>query len=211
MNCIFNAAKIIRKSIFEFRKNKTLTLGNDFELSDEDVPAELFSLIKWITCGSKREICQLQESRRNSLNKQILTCASNLMYITKSDYQMKHDTYQDFRTASQNESKAVITNALNNRHYSRSKRIINALNENGTTISNNRALQIETSLANAVINKLKISPSGIELFPFLEKGNSFNSILIIQTSLYYLLLRMVKIKCTVVSSYYSKMENQMVE
>ena len=45
MNCIFKAAKIIR-SIFEFRKNKTLTLGNDSKLSDEDVTAEHFSLIK---------------------------------------------------------------------------------------------------------------------------------------------------------------------
>ena len=99
----------------------------------------------------------------------MLLCASTLMYVTKSDFRMKHDTHQDFRTSSQNESKAVITNALQIRHCSHRKRIINALNENGVTISNSRALQIKTSLANAVIKTLKISPRGIEFFPFLEK------------------------------------------
>ena len=37
------------------------------------------------------------------------------------------------------------------------------------SISNNRALQIETSLANSVVDTLKVCPSGIDLFLFLEK------------------------------------------
>ena len=78
--------------------------------------------------------------------------------------------YDSVKTCSNNENKLVITTALQIRHYSRSKKIIDTLNEKGITITNNRALQIETSLANSVINTLKVSPSGIDLFPFLERN-----------------------------------------
>ena len=166
MNCIFKAAKVIRQSIFEFRKNKSLNLGKDFQLSDEDVPAALFSLIKWVCSGSKREISKLHENRRNSLNKQIFSCASTLMYITKSHFQIKHDSHQDFTISSLNENKFVIANALTIRHCSRSKRVVDLLSENEMSISDNRALQIETSLTNSVIDTLKVSPSVIGLFPF---------------------------------------------
>ena len=55
MNCIFKDAKVIRQSIFEFRKNKLLNLGKDFQLSDEDVPAELFSLINGYAVDQKEK------------------------------------------------------------------------------------------------------------------------------------------------------------
>ena len=135
----------------------------------EDVPPELFSFIKWVCTGSEREISQLGEHRRCSLEKEITSCISNIMYITKSDQQINHTSDQDFRTLTINENKMVIKTTLQIRHCSRSKKIVNALHANGVTMSNNHALQIETALANSVINCLHITPSGIDLFPFLQK------------------------------------------
>ena len=164
MRCIFKAANIVRKSILNFREGKP-PITNDAE----DVPPELFSFIKWVCTGSKREISQLGEHRRCSLEKEITSCISNIMYITKSDWQINHKSDQDFRTPTINENKMVIKTTLQIRHCCRSKKIVNALHANGVTMSNNRALQIETALANSVINSLHITPSGIDLFPFLQK------------------------------------------
>ena len=67
-NGIFKAANIVRKSILNFRKDKP-PITNDLFSPAEDVPPELLSFIKWVCTGSKREISQLGEHRRCSLEK----------------------------------------------------------------------------------------------------------------------------------------------
>ena len=54
MKTLFDAATIIRKSITKCRKWKfTSSLKN---LPDKDVPAEFFSLYRWIIQGPKHEL-----------------------------------------------------------------------------------------------------------------------------------------------------------
>ena len=132
IRCIFKAANILRKSILNFRKVRHLQKIYLFSTA-EVVPPELYSFIKWVCTGSKREIYQLGEHCRFSLEKDITSCISNIMYITKM--------------------------------------VIKTLHANGMTMSNNRALLIETALANSVINSLHSIPSGIDLFPFYKKIN----------------------------------------
>ena len=139
MRCIFKAANIVRKSILNFRKDKP-PITNDLFSPAEGIPPELFSFIKWVCTGSKREISQLGEHRRCSLEKEITSCISNIMYITKSDRQINHKSDRDFRTPTINENKMVIKTTLQIRHCSRSKKIVNALHANGVTMSNNRTL-----------------------------------------------------------------------
>ena len=62
MKTLFDAAAIIRKSITKCRKWKfTGSLEN---MSDENVPAELFSFYRWIIQGSKHELSAGKKSEK---------------------------------------------------------------------------------------------------------------------------------------------------
>ena len=77
----------------------------------------------------------------------------------------------DFRTSIDNENKSAITRALQMRHFSWSEKIVSALSQSELCIPNYRALQIETAIVNSEIGTLQTSPSGIDLFPFIEEVN----------------------------------------
>ena len=170
MKCIFDAAKYIRNAIFSSRKSKPFSSEESFLSSEEEYPPELYAMVSWVFTGATRDISDLPQKRKESLTEKITSCVSQIMYIAKSVSQISYDSEADFRTPVDNENKSVITRALQLRHYSRSKKIVSALSRSGLCIPNYRALQIETAIANTVIRTLQTNPSGIDLFPFIEKG-----------------------------------------
>ena len=97
------------------------------------------------------------------------------MFAAKSDRQMSYKPkldQTDFESGRITENKQVIKMALEVRRSSRSKQLIDLLKRDGMSISNTRALQIETAIANSIINQTELCPSGATLVPFL-KTNQF--------------------------------------
>ena len=173
LKLVFQAAKIIRNSILKFREERDSMHEFGLVSKEEDVPSELFAMLKWIIGGYNREFSSLSNVRRASLEKHALVNAQNIMYVTKSNRQMAYDPSKNdsgFRIPKKNENKQVIGTALQVRKYSRSSSFIRLLNDDGLSVPSYRALQIETALANEVINQLKVHSNGVNLLPFLQRG-----------------------------------------
>ena len=99
--------------------------------------------------------------------------AHNIMYSTKTEPQTSYKTQNDsssFRIPLKNENNSVVGPGLVVRRFTRNARLINSLHDKGMSISNLRALQIETALANCLIDKLEGSSSAKCLLPFLVDG-----------------------------------------
>ena len=95
-----------------------------------------------------------------------------MCYAIKSDRQVSHvpeDLTAGFRNVN-GENTQVLAVGMATRKYCRSKCMVNLLNAFHYSLPNIRLLQIETSLANAVIQKLEQHPSGKCLFEFLVEG-----------------------------------------
>ena len=156
IECLFNAARIIRKCILNLRK-------------DNVVSFEEALVIQIADCGENRDALQMNDARRTSVKQQIASCAKNIMYIGKTERQVSHKTDLNFRTSLDYENKSVISKAILLRQLTRCKKIVDYLHLKGTSIPNSHARQIETALANSVIDSLESSPCGKTLFHFVKK------------------------------------------
>ena len=86
MQTIYRAAQVIRKSIANFTKAAKDT--NTIEVTSDihDVPAELYTAIRWIMIGPA-DILETQR-RINVVNRAALTVSQNIMYGFKSNRQV---------------------------------------------------------------------------------------------------------------------------
>ena len=164
MKKILDAAKILRSSILSFREQSE-NISPGLSPREDEIPAELGLFLKNVICGTSNVF--LNKSRHQSSN------AHNIMYSTKTERQTSYKTQNDsssFRISSKNENNSVVGTGLVVRRFTRNARLINSLHDKGMSISNLRALQIETALANCLIDKLEGSSSAKCLLPFLVDG-----------------------------------------
>ena len=95
------------------------------------------------------------------------------MYSTKTERQTSYKTQNDsssFRIPLKTENNSLVGTGLVVRRFTRNARLINSLHDKRMSISNLRALQIETALANCLIDKLEGTSSAKCLLPFLVDG-----------------------------------------
>ena len=170
MKAILKAAQIIRKSIASFNSYKS---ENGILISGkiDDVPSELYTMIRWIIVGPVDEL--ETEMRSNTVNRTALTVSHNVLFRFKSNKQVKYKPSKEIATFRQQHSKEnpqVLGLALAVHHDTRNKKLMELLNAQGYCVSYNRTLLLETALANAVVENTKQFLC-LYVPPFLKKGS----------------------------------------
>lgn len=168
MKTLYKSAAFIRRRIETFSKSSQGSLAVTSSLND--VPVELYSMIRWIMAGPAH---RLQTKVRASIVDQAaLTVSQNIMFGFKSHRQMTYKpSVKDtgFRFQQDRENPQVVGLALTVHHDTRNKKLVELLNAQGYCISYTRALIMETALANAVVENTK-QFHGLYVPPFLKKG-----------------------------------------
>ena len=116
MKTIFKAAQIIRKSIADFKKEKP---ANVIPVSSNtnDVPSELYTMIRWITVGPLDEL--ETETRTSVVDRMALTVSQNTLYGFRSNRQVKYNSSREsatFRHQHARENPQVLGLALTVHH-----------------------------------------------------------------------------------------------
>ncbi|KAJ8364290.1 hypothetical protein SKAU_G00131210 [Synaphobranchus kaupii] len=169
MKTIFKTAQIIRKSIADFKKEKP---ANVIPVSSNtnDVPSELYTMIRWIITGP---VGELETGTRTSvIDRMALGVSQNILYGFKSNKQVKGKPSRDsanFRHQHARENAQVLGLALTVHHDTRNKTLMGLLNTQGYCVSYDRTQLLETALANAVVENTK-QVQGLYVPPFLKKG-----------------------------------------
>lgn len=171
MKTVFKAAQIIRQSIVYFNK-ESVTDNDDIPVSSDTtcVPAELYSLMRWVLTGPVEHLAT--EARTGITDRLALTMSQNMMFGLKTDRQVQYKpsgsgTFRQHRTK---ENPQVVGLALSLHSDTRSKKLLELLNRQGLCVSHGRTLQLETALANAVVENTK-NFGGLYIPPFLKKGS----------------------------------------
>lgn len=167
---MYKAAKLIRKSIDVFTKDKQQTNTIKVSSMREDVPTELYSLIRWILVGPEEEL--QTELRSRTVDRSALTISQNIMYAFKTRRQVHHqpkEKTETFRTQHVRENPQVLGMALSVHHDTRNKKLVDFLHMQNCCVSYGRSLLLETAIANAVVENTR-QFDGLYVPPFLKKG-----------------------------------------
>ena len=168
---IYDTVKIVRDGIIKYAEGKEENKVMKVSSTKEDVPSELYSLIRWILVGSEE---QLQtEVKNRTVDRSTLTVCQNIMYAFKTRRQIQHKQKKSsdtFRIPHSRENPQVLGLALTVHHGTRNKMLMNLLHTQNYCISYNRTLLLETAIANAVVENTKIF-DGLYVPPFLKKGS----------------------------------------
>ena len=167
---IYKTAKIVRDSIIEYAEEKEGNNAIIVSSTRDDIPTELYSLIRWVLVGSEE---QLQtEVKNRTVDRSALTICQNIMYAFKTRRQVQHTPKRHsvtFRTPHSRENPQVLGLALTIHHDTRNKMLMNLLHVHNYCIPYNRTLHLETAIANAVVENTK-EFDGLYVPPFLKKG-----------------------------------------
>ena len=166
---IYRAAQVIRKSIANFTKapkNKdTIQVTSEIH----DVPAELYTMIRWIMIGPAES---LETQRRTKVvDRAALTVSQNIMYGFKSNRLVNYKPRTEsaaFRPPHARENPQVLGLALTVHHDTRNKMLIDLLSAHDYCVPYSRTLLMETALANAVVENTR-QFQGLYVPPFLKK------------------------------------------
>lgn len=170
MQTIYKAAQVIRKSIAIFTKAVTDPTTIQVTSDIHDVPAELYTAIRWIMIGPVD--CLETERRTKVVDRAALTMSQNIMYGFKSDRQVNYKPTREsavFRPPQTRENPQVLGLALTVHHKTRNKMLINLLSAHDYCVPYSRTLRMETALANAVVQNTR-ELEGLYVPPFLKKG-----------------------------------------
>ena len=96
---LYKTAKLIRRRITDFIMETNQTDTVTVSSTKEDVPTELYSLIRWILVGPEEEL--QTEMRSRTVDRSALTISQNIIYAFKTRRQVQHKPKQamdPFRT-----------------------------------------------------------------------------------------------------------------
>ena len=167
---ICKVAEVIREDTIDFIESREERNSVSVISNESDVNKTLFSLIKWIIIGNHEECAT---SKRTDIAKQcVLTICQNIMYNIKSTKQVKYTPKSDdsgFKLKRKYENPQVTGHSLSIHFDTRSKILIDIAKSEGSGIPYHRVIQIETAIANAVIENCKTF-NGVYVPPFLQRG-----------------------------------------
>ncbi|PIK48214.1 hypothetical protein BSL78_14922 [Apostichopus japonicus] len=170
MKAIYKSAQVIRKLIEDFTKKDKPSTALPVSSNIDDVPAELYTLIRWIMVGPVQDL--EHETRTSAVNRAALAVSQNIMFGFKSNRQVKYKPSSDTATFGPHhirENPQVLGLGQTVHHDTRSKMLMDLLNGQGHCVSYGRTLLIETALANAVVENTTHF-QGLYVPPFLKKG-----------------------------------------
>lgn len=148
MKDIAKAARVIRCAALESTRNAEKTFNTSERIHENEIPVELFNLIKWILGGFN----SLAYTRNCSVSTIAKGICNTILYNIKSDRQASHKKENaGFRHTYENSQ--VVNLAIAVRQHSRSQRLVDMLHSMGECISTKRCLRIETAIANEIIRQ----------------------------------------------------------
>ena len=159
MKNLYQSARLLRQRIEQFTKTVKTSSSIVVTSTLEDVPVELYTMIRWIMAGPADKL--QPEVRTTIVDRGALTLSQNLMFCFKSKRQITYklsDEGAGFQSQQARENPQVLGLALTN-----------LLNPQGHCASYSRALIMETALANAVVENTKPF-QGLYVPPYLKKG-----------------------------------------
>ena len=163
MKTLFDAAAIIRKSITKCRKWKfTGSLEN---MSDENVPAELFSFYRWIIQGTKHELSAGKKSEEVYNRAMALSQTTVSMCLTER--QVKNKKSDVVRSSSEMPLQLAVGIAVH--QAVRSKQLITMLHGFGMSVDYNRILRVEDQIEASVLKRMELN-DGLHIPPDLVLG-----------------------------------------
>jgi len=167
---LYKTANLIRRRITDSTEEKKQIDTVTVTSTKQDVPNDLYSLIRWILVGPAEEL--QTEMRSRTVDRSALTISQNIMYAFKTRRQVQHKpkhALATFRTQSVRENPQVLGLALSVHHDTRNKKLVHLLHAHDYCVPYSRALLLETSIANAVVENTR-EFNGLYVPPFLEKG-----------------------------------------
>lgn len=170
MQQIYKLAHIIREDTIEFIETREEKNCVSVVSDKSDVNINLFSLIKWIIIGTDDE-CSTAK-RNDIVTRHVLTICQNIMYNIKTPKQVKYtpkSVDSSFKFKRNYENPQVVGHSLSIHFDTRSKVLIDIASSEGSGIPYHRVINIETAIANAVIENCK-NFDGIYVPPFLQRG-----------------------------------------
>ena len=156
--------------IVDFSKAAKDTNTIDVTSDIHEVPAELYTMIRWIMTGFADSL--QTERRTNCVDRAALTVSQNIMYGFKSNRQVNYKPSGQsaaFRPPHARENQQVVGMALTVHHETRNKKLVDLLSAHGYCVPYGRTLLMETALANAVVENSR-EFQGLYVPPFLKKG-----------------------------------------
>ena len=153
---IYKTAKVVHNSITKFAVEKKKTDTITVSSTRDDIPTDLYSLIRWILVGSEE---QLQtEMRSSTVDRSALIICQNIMYVLKTRRKMQHipkKASDTFQTPHSRENPQVVGLALTVHHDTRNKMLMDLLHVQNYCVSYNHTLLLETAITNAVVENPK--------------------------------------------------------
>ena len=148
MKNISKTDNIVRSAVLQAINSVEKSFISTQKTHDNDIPTELFSLIKWVLGG--------HTDLHGVRNTELITIAKNIcntiMYNVKSERQVAYKPTNDkVAFKSRYENPQVIGLGITVRQFGRKKGIVNLLHPKGDCISNDRCILIGTGIANEVI------------------------------------------------------------
>ena len=130
MKNLYQSARLLRQRIEQFTKTVKTSSSIVVTSTLEDVPVELYTMIRWIMAGTADKL--QTEVRTTIVDSGALTLSQNLMFGFKSKRQVKpSDEGAGFRPQQARENPQVLGLALTIHHDTRNKKLANLLNAQG--------------------------------------------------------------------------------
>ena len=145
---------MIRRSIANFTKAAKDTNSIEVISDIHEVPAELYTIIRWIPMGIADSLKTVK--RTKVVDRATLTVSQNIIYGFKSKRQVNYKPKREsaaFRPLHARENPQVLGLALTVHHDICNKMMVDFLSAHDDCIPYGRTLLMKTALANAVVEK----------------------------------------------------------
>ena len=144
---LFEASVILRKAIL--RAQRWTFCGSLTDITDEQLPSELYTFYRWILQGTKSNLCS--ESKTAVVDQKAKTLAQTTMSLHLSNYQASNKSNH----ARNHEMPQQLAIGVAIRQATRGKNVINLLHKFGVSVSYDRVLRLEAQIAGTVLSEME--------------------------------------------------------
>lgn len=165
---VFKSAQILRK-VLEKKSSDGWNFQGTFEKTDDHVPPELYSFLRWLLIGPASQLNN--KNRDDKIHREVVTVSDVILQAYKSDKQVAYkpqntQVVTTFRSSREWPLQLGVGLAVH--QSTRSRDLIDLLHSYGLSVDYQRILRIETQLAHAVTSQM--TSEGIYIPQSLQKG-----------------------------------------
>jgi len=152
LSILLKSANILRETILSFRHKNIIQFEGSVLHGKESVPNELREFLVWILSGGV-----LQGPRNVEITRKAITLSNLILYNIISDRQKRYKPLNENSFQHRFEPLQITGMGLAIRKHERHKTLVDLEHAWGLSPSNQKCLQIETYLANAIIDNMEIN------------------------------------------------------